>query len=59
LRPAEIIQDLRRGLGARHDLACLTQEVAAGLRQHDAAADAVKQLDPVTRFERRDRGAGC
>ena len=45
--------------GARHNLAGLIQEIAAGLRQHDAAADAVKELDPVTRFERRDRGAGC
>src|SRR6202035_5309505 len=54
LEASQIVQDLRRSLGARHNLACLVQEIAAGLGQHDAAADAVKQLDPVTRFQRRD-----
>ena len=35
------------------------KEVATGLGQHDAATDTVEQLDPVTRLQRRDSGAGC
>jgi len=58
-KAGQIIQDLCRGLGARHNLARLIQEIPAGLGQHDTAADAVKQLDPVTRLQRGDRGAGC
>ena len=50
----EIIEDLGGGFGARQHGTGLDQEIAASLRQHNAPADAVEQLDAVTGFERRD-----
>jgi hypothetical protein len=59
LRPAKSSKSCAAVFGTRDDLACLVQEILAGLGQQDAAADAVKHLGPIARFERRDRGAGC
>ena len=42
LEASQIVQDPRRGLGARYDLACLIEEISAGLGQYDPAADTVE-----------------
>jgi hypothetical protein len=49
--PGQIVQHLRGGLGAGYNTTRLVQELATGLRQHDAAADAVERFDAVARFK--------
>jgi len=58
LRPAQIHQDLRRGLARRKTSALRIQEVRAGLESARLPRPTrLKVFDRVTRVKRRDSGA--
>jgi hypothetical protein len=58
LQSGDVVKRLCGGARAGKHGAGFAEEVATGLREHDAAADAVEQLDPVTCFQRGDCRAG-
>src|SRR5262249_27850865 len=57
LEVAEFAESELRGFRTRQHCPCFRQEGLSGLGQFYAAADAIKKLGVVARFERRDRVA--